>query len=322
MEDRTIQFLLSNTLSFSIPCVLIFLSKEGIFEMLAEGTTLEDLSKKGFDRDGIYRIMEMLKVMGLVEEEGEKLRIKENLRDYFTPDSPFSLVDFLKNIEEFHKRWENIGSVIKGKKLKWTSDREEFFVSLSRGLFTSNLKEAMIFHQVLKGKGLKKILDVGSGSCVWSFPFAKEGACVTAIDFSRVNKEVAAPILEKLGVLNRYSFINGDMEKVEWGGPYDLVIMAHIVHGYKNLERAKKLFEKAKNSLKRGGFLAIVEFFKVGNSITPFLFDIHMYLMERGRVFSVEELEETLEALGFTKLHLYPLDPEKGTYFILACNQE
>ena len=322
MKDRAIQFLLSNTLSFSIPCLLIFLVREGIFEILAKGATFEDLSRRGFDRDGMHRIMEILKAMELVEEEGGRFRIKDSLRDYFAPDSPFSLLGFLKNIDEFHRRWKNIGSFVKGERQKWKMGKEEFFVGLSRGLFTSNLDESQVFYDMLKDKNFKRILDVGSGSCVWSFPFAKNGASVTAIDFPRVNKEVAAPILKKLGVLDKYNFIDGNMEKVEWGGPYDLVIMAHIVHGHKNLGEVKGLFERAKNSLRKGGSLAIVEFFKIGGSITPFLFDLHMYLMDGGRVFSVEELEGVLEDIGFTKLRLYPLSPEKGTYFILACNPE
>ncbi len=321
MEDQAIQFLLSNTLSFSLPCIFILLIKEGILEMLLEGVSLDDLSKKGFDRDGMGRIMEVLKAMGMVEEKENIFRIKENLRGYFSQNDPFSLLGFIRNMEEFHRRWENLGDALKGKRLDWSMDREEFFVNLSRGLFTSNFKESQIFYRMLKDKGLRKVLDVGSGSCVWSIPFAMEGAMVTAIDLPRVNREVAAPILENLGILDRYRFIDGDMGKLEWGGPYDLVIMAHIVHGHRNLEGVKRLFEKASFSLREGGFLAVVEFFKIGVSITPFLFDLHMYLMDRGRVFSVGELEGVLEDLGFAKLHLYPLSPEKGTYFILALKQ-
>src|SRR3990170_4376417 len=78
-----------------------------------------------------------------------------------------------------------------------TAARLNLFRHLTKGLFAVNWAEAEEFYKHLKTFQVRKILDVGAGSCLWSLPFVKHepDAHATAIDFPNVLNGSAKPIL-------------------------------------------------------------------------------------------------------------------------------
>ncbi len=311
MESETLSFILSNVLSFSIPLIFSTSQKFGFFEGLSDWITSEELSKeKGTDRDGTQRLLEALHLMGILERKGEAFRIKEKLSRYLDPSSAFSILGTFENIPVFLKNWIMLPDRLKGKR---PLPRDPgFFIRLSRALFSVNAENAERLRELL-GESFKEVLDLGSGSCVWSVPFARSGSKVTALDYGEVIDNVAVPMLSSLGLIDRYSFLKGNMWSVAWGGPYDLIIMAHILHSLKE-EGAKKLLAMARSILKDGGILCVVDYLRDGKSIPPYIFNVHMYVMTGGKVYSVDEIEALAAGTGFSRVYVRPLDEGRGIY--------
>ncbi len=318
--EKVLSFVFSNGLAFSIPVALSLCVKAGLFKKLSHGrwVSVKELSQEGsWDLQGLMRVLELLKMMGLLEFEGEKVRLNPEILEYFRDDSPFSVLGMLESVTKFFiPRWMGLFDRMEGKGLSSPSVTPDFYVGLSRALFSLNRGEAERLRDVI-GFLPSKVLDVGAGSCVWSVPFAASGSHVWAIDYDKVLDGVSRPILEKLGLLERYTFLRGDMWDIPWEGPYDLVIMANIIHGLKDPEK-ERLISMAKRSLGKGGVLAIVEFLRDGVSISPYIFNIHMYVMSGGGVISVDEAVELLEGSGFSQVRVEVLNKGKGSYAVLG----
>jgi len=71
-----------------------------------------------------------------------------------------------------------------------------------------------------------KILDLGTGSGVLAITLAKEipQSRVTAIEKSTEALAVARKNARHHAVADRVHFVNGDMEKLDWQGPYHLIV--------------------------------------------------------------------------------------------------
>jgi SAM-dependent methyltransferase len=74
------------------------------------------------------------------------------------------------------------------------------------------------------------VLDAGCGEGVLSWYLAERGAKVTAIDISKPNVENAQAFLEKKGVLDRVTVLQGDAENLPFpDGSFDWVVSSHVL---------------------------------------------------------------------------------------------
>ncbi len=74
------------------------------------------------------------------------------------------------------------------------------------------------------------VLDAGCGEGVLSWYLAERGAKVTAIDISKPNVENAQKFLEKKGVLDRVTVMQGDAEALPFAdASFDWVISSHVL---------------------------------------------------------------------------------------------
>jgi 2-polyprenyl-3-methyl-5-hydroxy-6-metoxy-1,4-benzoquinol methylase len=75
-----------------------------------------------------------------------------------------------------------------------------------------------------------RVLDAGCGEGVLSWYLAERGATVTAMDISRPNLENAKTFLEKKGVLDRVTLVQGDAENLPFPNEsFDVVISSHVL---------------------------------------------------------------------------------------------
>jgi 2-polyprenyl-3-methyl-5-hydroxy-6-metoxy-1,4-benzoquinol methylase len=76
----------------------------------------------------------------------------------------------------------------------------------------------------------ESVLDAGCGEGVLSWFLAERGARVTAMDISRPNLENARRFLEKKGVLDRLTLVQGDAEALPFPeASFDWVISSHVL---------------------------------------------------------------------------------------------
>jgi SAM-dependent methyltransferase len=121
--------------------------------------------------------------------------------------------------------------------------------------------------------------------------------------------QVARQYAERLGVADRFDYLEGDFRELDFGTGYDLAILGHIVHG-EGAEWGRRLLKRACDALSDGGMLLIGEFVpndERSGPALPLLFGLNMLLHTLAAdVFTMREYREWLKKAGFSKVATIP----------------
>ena len=107
---------------------------------------------------------------------------------------------------------------------------------------------------VLEGhEGPMRVLDIAAGHGLFGIEIAKQNkqAQVTGLDWAPVLR-VALKNAEKAGVHDRYNMLPGSAFDVDFGGPYDAVLLTNFLHHF-DKPTCVGLLKKVHSSLKPGG---------------------------------------------------------------------
>ncbi len=126
---------------------------------------------------------------------------------------------------------------------------------------------------------------------------------------------------QRLGVAERVEYIAGDMFEVPLGGPYDMVVMSHVLH-HVDEDRCVALLRRVAGVMRPGGRLAIQDFVSTGadpaRDIPSSLFSLIMLVWTRhGGAPSLPALERMLSAAGFEAPEVHPV-PRMPTSIVVA----
>ena len=105
-----------------------------------------------------------------------------------------------------------------------------------------------------------QLLDVGCGSAVYGLVALTRlrHARLTAQDWPLI-LPVAQAHAARLGVAERLQPLAGDLRTIDFGGPYDVVFLGHILHNYDE-ETCRKIVRRCMGVLAPGGVIAVIEF--------------------------------------------------------------
>jgi 2-polyprenyl-3-methyl-5-hydroxy-6-metoxy-1,4-benzoquinol methylase len=78
-----------------------------------------------------------------------------------------------------------------------------------------------------------RVLDIAAGHGLFGIEIAKQNphARVTGLDWAPVLR-VALDNARKAGVQDRYDMLPGDAFEVDFGGPYDAVLLTNFLHHF------------------------------------------------------------------------------------------
>jgi C-methyltransferase len=148
------------------------------------------------------------------------------------------------------------------------------------------------------------VLDIACGSGLFGLTFASQFAQAqpTLLDWENV-LPLTRENVERMGLADRTSYIEGDVFDVPLGGPYDLIVASHIFHHF-NEQRCLELLLRLAGALKPGGRLAINEFTataqRPADEPFPSLFSVLMLVTSReGEAYPLSTYERWLGEAGF-----------------------
>jgi ubiquinone/menaquinone biosynthesis C-methylase UbiE len=168
--------------------------------------------------------------------------------------------------------------------------------------------------------GSVKVLDLAAGSGVWGIAVAQssEQVHVTAFDWAGVIP-VTQKTVNRFGLAERFSFIEGDLLEADFGSGYNLATLGHILHS-EGEARSKALLVKTFNALASGGTIAIAEFLVNADRTGPVMglfFALNMLVnTDTGNTYSFEEISSWLAEAGFVNIRT--LDAPGPSPLILA----
>ncbi len=123
---------------------------------------------------------------------------------------------------------------------------------------------------VLDGhNGPMRVLDIAAGHGLFGIEIARQNpqAHVTGLDWAPVLR-VALDNAEKAGVHQRYNMLPGSAFEVDFGGPYDAVLLTNFLHHF-DKPTCVGLLKKVKAALRPGGRAATLEFVPNEDRVSP-----------------------------------------------------
>lgn len=170
---------------------------------------------------------------------------------------------------------------------------------------------------VLDGhNGSMRVLDIAAGHGLFGIEIAKRNpqARITGLDWAPVLR-VALDNARKAGVQDRYDMLPGSAFEVDFGGPYDAVLLTNFLHHF-DRTTCVGLLQKVKAALRPGGSCATLEFVPNEDRISPPVpaaFALTMLATTgAGDAYPLSELTAMYSAAGFqgTRAHPVPMSPQ------------
>lgn len=177
---------------------------------------------------------------------------------------------------------------------------------------------------VLEGKtGPMRVLDIAAGHGLFGIEIAKQNpqARVTGLDWAPVLR-VALDNARKAGVHERYDMLPGSAFDVNFGGPYDAVLLTNFLHHF-DFPTCVGLLKKVRSALKQGGRVAALEFVPNEDRISPPMpasFSMTMLATTAaGDAYTLSELTAMCHDAGFGNVTSHPVPASPHT-IVMARN--
>jgi 2-polyprenyl-3-methyl-5-hydroxy-6-metoxy-1,4-benzoquinol methylase len=161
------------------------------------------------------------------------------------------------------------------------------------------------------------VLDIAAGHGLFGIAVAQQNpqAHVVAVDWAAV-LGVAKGNAERAGVADRYEALPGSAFDVDFGEPYDIVLLTNFLHHFDHATNVG-LLKKIYAALKPGGRAATLEFVPNEDRISPPMPAIFSMTMltttPSGDAYTFRELEAMYREAGFERISAQAVPPSPHT---------
>ena len=269
---------------------------------------------------GIRILCDFLVIHGLLQKVDGHYRHTPSSAAFLDPNSPHclsSIVRFL-SLPELRQPYEHLAEIVRtGKTVlpgEGTVEPENpVWVEFAQSMAPMMVPLAgPLGAIVLQGRsGPMRVLDIAAGHGLFGIEIAKQNpqAHVTGLDWLPVLR-VALDNAKKAGVQDRYDMLPGSAFDVEFGGPYDSVLLTNFLHHFDS-ETCVGLLKKVRGSLKPGGSVATLEFVPNEDRVSPPMpaaFSMTMLTSTAaGDAYTFKELSDMYTQAGFRAVTAHPI---------------
>lgn len=227
---------------------------------------------------GTRILCDYLVVIGLLQKVDGRYQHTPSSAAFLDPTSPSclaSMAQFLSN-PEMRKPYEHLSDIVRSGRTVLPGAGSVEPENPIWVLFAQSMAPMMaplagpLGKIVLEGRtGAMKVLDIAAGHGLFGIEIAKQNpqAHVTGLDWAPVLR-VALENARKAGVQDRYDMLPGSAFDVDFGGPYDVVLLTNFLHHF-DVETCVGLLKKVRGSIKPGGCAATLEFVPNEDRVSP-----------------------------------------------------
>jgi predicted transcriptional regulator len=242
--------------------VITVAGRTGILRLLAERdrTTDEIASELDLDELAAGKVVRALTALGIAEAHGERYRATAGLREHFLPGDR-DVVPFLEHSHAMYESWgATLEPWLRGQDWPVAERAPEEVRRFGAAMRAMGAQMARRVADALDLEGVERMLDVGGG---WGH-FAqalcrvKPGLHATVLDRPEVVERAHAE-LRGTEFEERITFLPGDYLVTDYGGGYDLVLFANILH-QETADRARELVRRGAAALAPEGRVTVVDF--------------------------------------------------------------
>ncbi len=269
---------------------------------------------------GIRILCDFLTVNGVLVKENGRYRHTPTSAVFLDPRSPASMASIAKFLTNSEMR-EPYGRLAEVVRTGRTSLPGEGSVSPDNPVwveFAENMAPMMgplagpLAAMALAGQtGPLRVLDIAAGHGLFGIEVAKQNpqARITGQDWAAV-LGVALKNAQKAGVQDRYEMLPGSAFDVDFGGPYDAVLLTNFLHHF-DKPTCVGLLKKVHAALKPGGRAATLEFVPDEDRVSPpqpAAFALTMLVTTpSGDAYTLSELTAMYNEAGFREISGHPI---------------
>ncbi len=289
-------------------------SELGLFDALAEGPRA--LAELPGDARALEVTVPVLKHLGLLYSDGDRVMLSRTARELWERGQMPTArnFEFLRDQARMAEVLERGGPVADERGYKGTdggtrADDSEQTARFLDMLYRRSEDSARLVHECLAPllPANSSMLDLGGGHGRYARVFADAGHPATLFDFPYVIDYARGRHGDAL------AYIGGDFREpdVDFGGPYDLVLLSNIVHGESD-ELNRALAGRLAAHLAPGGYLVLKDMFLDEHGQDPenavFFGLTALFYTSAGRSHSIDRARAWLRDAGLESPHLTLLD--------------
>lgn len=269
---------------------------------------------------GIRILCDFLTINGILAKEDGRYRHTPTSAAFLDPRSPScvaSVSRFLGN-PAMQEPFRHLANIVRSGRTSLDGDGTveaenpvwvEFAQSMAPMMAPMAAPLGLI---VLNGRsGPVKVLDIAAGHGLFGIEVAKQHshAHIVALDWAPV-LEVAKANAARAGVQDRFETLPGSAFEVEYGGPYDIILLTNFLHHF-NPATCIGLLRKVHAALKPGGRAAALEFVPNEDRVSPPMaagFALTMLASTAdGDAYTFRDLERMYREAGFVRITGHPV---------------
>ena len=273
---------------------------------------------------GIRILCDFLTVCGVLVKKGGRYRHTPTSAAFLDPRSPSSLASiaqFLSN-PAMRDPFDHLAEIVRTGRTVLPGDGSVEPENPIWVQFAETMAPMMapmvgpLGAVVLEGHaGPMRVLDIAAGHGLFGIEIAKQNpqAQVTGLDWAPVLR-VALDNARKAGVHDRYDMLPGSAFEVDFGGPYDAVLLTNFLHHF-DQPTCVGLLKKVHAALRPGGRAATLDFVPNEDRVSPPMpagFSMIMLTTTvAGDAYTLSELTAMYNHAGFggVTAHPIPLSP-------------
>ena len=227
---------------------------------------------------GIRILCDFLTINGVLSKQDGRYKHTPSSAAFLDPRSPAcmaSIAQFL-SAPELREPYEHLAEVVRNGRTTLPGDGTVEPENPVWVLFAETMAPMMaplaapLGALVLEGdSGPLRVLDIAAGHGLFGIEIAKQNpqAHVTGLDWAPVLR-VALTNARKAGVHDRYDMLPGSAFEVDFGGPYDAILLTNFLHHF-DQPTCVGLLKKVHAALRPGGRAATLEFVPNEDRVSP-----------------------------------------------------
>ncbi|MFO0850128.1 MAG: methyltransferase [Gemmataceae bacterium] len=295
-----------------------------LFTHLAAGrSTAADLAAAcGASPRGVRILADYLTILGFLRKDGDRYALTPDADTFLNRDSPAymgGVLEFLLSpplLESFRSLTAAVRKGGTATSAEGTvSPDNPVWVAFARAMAPMMRLPAELLAGLVGGDRHRplRVLDVAAGHGLFGLTVARHypNATVTALDWAAV-LAVATENAERAGVADRLTLLPGSAFEVDWGGPYEVVLLTNFLHHF-DPPACERLAAKAYAALAPGGRALTLEFVPDADRVSPPAtagFALTMLATTAaGDAYTFAEYERMFAAAGFARSEFHPLPP-------------
>ncbi len=278
---------------------------------------------------GIRILCDFLTIYGVLAKEDGRYRHTPTSAAFLDPHSPAclaSIAQFLSN-PELREPYDHLAEIVRAGRTVLPGDgsvepENPLWVQFAETMAPMMAPMAApLGAAVLEGQsGPMRVLDIAAGHGLFGIEIAKQNpqARVTGLDWAPVLR-VALENARKAGVQDRYDMLPGSAFEVDFGGPYDVVLLTNFLHHF-DQPTCVGLLKKVNGGLRQGGRVATLEFVPNEDRVSPAMpaaFSMTMLATTAaGDAYTLSDLTAMYNEAGFGGITAHPIPMSPHTVVI------